>query len=103
MIIILILTLIIILEGESEDYKKTKSKAEKLSKYEFDWYINRIIPHLQKMIDAKEGKINVDYFKNILSKNTFLWISSCFSLKLPKSNGSISLFLSKIDESSFSK
>ena len=58
----------IILEGEAEDYKKIKSKAEKLSKYEFDWYINRIIPHLQKMIDAKEGKIDVDYFKNIVQK-----------------------------------
>ena len=58
----------IILEGEAEDYKKIKSKAEKLKKYKFDWYINRIIPHLQKMIDAKEGKIDVDYFKNIIQK-----------------------------------
>ena len=58
----------IILEGEAEDYKKIKLKAEKLKKYQFDWYINRIIPHIQKMIDAKEGKIDVDYFKNIIQK-----------------------------------
>ena len=38
----------IILEGNAEDYKKIKSKAEKLSKYEFDWYINPIIPHINK-------------------------------------------------------
>ena len=59
----------VVLEGEAEDYKKIKSKAEKLRKFEFDWYINRIIPHLQKMIDAKEGKIDFDYFKNIIQKN----------------------------------
>ena len=58
----------IILEGEAEDYKKIKLKAEKLKKYQFDWYINRIIPHIQKMIDAKEGKIDVDFFKNIIQK-----------------------------------
>ena len=58
----------IVLEGEAEDYKKIKSKAEKLSKYKFDWYINRIIPHLDKMIEAKEGKIDNDYFKNIIQE-----------------------------------
>ena len=58
----------IVLEGEAEDYKKIKSKAEKLSKYKFDWYISRIIPHLDKMIEAKEGKIDNDYFKNIIQK-----------------------------------
>ena len=58
----------IILEGEAEDYKKIKLKAEKLKKYKFDWYIDRIIPHIQKMIDAKEGKIDVDFFKNIIQK-----------------------------------
>ena len=58
----------IILEGEAEDYKKIKLKAEKLKKYKFDWYIDRIILHIQKMIDAKEGKIDVDFFKNIIQK-----------------------------------
>ena len=58
----------IVLEGEAEDYKKIKSKAEKLSRYKFGWYINRIIPHLDKMIEAKEGKIDNDYFKNMIQK-----------------------------------
>ena len=58
----------IILEGEAEDFKKIKSKAEKLKKFKFDWYIDRIIPLVQKMIDAKEGKIDVDFFKNIIQK-----------------------------------
>ena len=38
-------------------------------KYEFDWYINRIIPHIQKMIDAKMGKIDNDYFRDIIKRN----------------------------------
>ena len=58
----------IILEGNADDYKKIKSKAEKLSKYEFDWYIKRIIPNIEKMIQAKEGNIDINYFKNIVQK-----------------------------------
>ena len=59
----------IILEGTAEDYQKIKEKAEKLSKYKFDWYINRIIPHIQKMIDAKMGKVDNDYFRGIIIRN----------------------------------
>ena len=62
----------IILEGTSEDYKKIMSKAKELSKYQFEWYINRIIPHIQKMIDAKEGKIDIDFFKNIIQKKEII-------------------------------
>ena len=59
----------IILEGTADDYKKILSKAENLKKYKFEWYIDRIIPHISKMIEAKEGKIDVEYFKNIIQKN----------------------------------
>ena len=48
----------IILEGTEEDYKKIISKAKELRKYDFEWYIDRIIPHIQKMVEAKEGKID---------------------------------------------
>ena len=58
----------IILEGTADDYKKILDKANDLKKYQFSWYIERIIPHIQKMIDAKEGKIDVDYFKNMIQK-----------------------------------
>ena len=62
----------IILEGTKEDYQNIKEKAEKLRKYKFDWYINRIIPHIQKMIDAKKGKIDNNYFRDIIKKNQVL-------------------------------
>ena len=58
----------IILEGTADDYKKILDKAKDLKKYKFSWYIEKIIPHIQKMIDAKEGKIDVDYFKNMIQK-----------------------------------
>ena len=58
----------IILEGTAQDYIEIISKAKDLAKYEFDWYINRIIPHIEKMVQAKEGKIDVDYFKNMIQK-----------------------------------
>ena len=56
----------IILEGTEEDYKKIISKAKELRKYDFEWYIDRIIPHIQKMVEAKEGKIDIDHFKNMM-------------------------------------
>ena len=59
----------IILEGTVEDYKKILYKAQNLRKYNFEWYIDRIIPLIQKMIEAKEGKIDVEHFKNIIQKN----------------------------------
>ena len=58
----------IILEGTAEDYIKIKKKAEYLKKYEFEWYIDRIIPIIQKMINAKNGNIDVDFFKNIIQE-----------------------------------
>ena len=58
----------IILEGTAQDYRDIITKAKELEKYDFKWYINRIIPHIEKMIEAKEGKIDVDYFKNMIQK-----------------------------------
>ena len=58
----------IILEGNADDYKKILFKAQSLKKFKFEWYIDRIIPHISKMIEAKEGKIDVDYFKSMIQK-----------------------------------
>ena len=58
----------IILEGTAQDYKNIIAKANELKKYEFDWYINKIIPHIKKMVEAKEGNVDIDYFKNMIQK-----------------------------------
>ena len=56
----------IILEGTEDDYKSIISKAKKLRKYEFEWYIDRIIPCVEKMVEAKQGNIDIEFFKNII-------------------------------------
>ena len=56
----------IILEGTAEDYKKIILKAKNLRKYDFEWYIDRIIPIVEKMVQAKEGNIDYNFFKNII-------------------------------------
>ncbi len=60
----------LILEGTSEDYKKIIKKAEKLKKYDFEWYINRIIPLLEKMVEAKNNNIDIEFFKDIIQDKT---------------------------------
>ena len=60
----------IILEGTAEDFEKILKKAKKLSKYDFSWYVDRIIPIIQKFIDAKRKKIDNKFFKNIVQDNT---------------------------------
>jgi ubiquitin-protein ligase len=59
----------IVLEGTAEDYRKIIDKAKSLKKYELDWYIDRILPHLEKMVEAKEGKMDKEYFKNMIQKS----------------------------------
>ena len=59
----------VVLDGTSEDYKKILAKAKELKKYDLNWYFDRIIPHLEKMIEAKEGKIDKEYFKNMIQKS----------------------------------
>jgi hypothetical protein len=62
----------IILEGTVEDYKKIIEKSMKLKRYKFEWYINRIIPHIEKMVEAKEGKIDKNYFMNMIQKKEII-------------------------------
>ena len=58
----------LLLEGTADDYKKILAKCEALKKYKFEWYINRIIPCIEKMMQAKEGKIDIDFFKSVVQK-----------------------------------
>ena len=58
----------LIVEGTAEDYKKILTKCQVLKKYQFEWYINLIIPCIQKMVDAKEGKVDIGFFKRVVQK-----------------------------------
>jgi len=92
----------IILEGNIEDYKSIKEKAQKLIKYNFKWYIDRIIPHIEKMIEAKSGKIDTNYFKSIIQEYSIDricvtdyyitgWILDFFAYRNNKVNGQIKI------------
>ena len=56
----------LIIEGTAEDYEKIYSKTKELRKYDFEWYIDRILPIIQKFIEAKNGNVDVEFFKNIV-------------------------------------
>ena len=49
--------LYLILEGTAKDYKEILAKSKDLSKYELEWYINKIIPHIKKMVEQKKEKL----------------------------------------------
>ena len=51
------------LEGTVEDYRKIINKAKNLRKYKFEWYIDRIIPFIEKMLEAKEGNMDIQHSK----------------------------------------
>ena len=59
----------VVLDGTADDYRKIIDKAKKLKKYKLGWYIDRIIPHLEKMVEAKDGKMDKEYFKNMIQKS----------------------------------
>ena len=40
-----------------------------LSKYDFNWYVDRVLPIIQKFIEAKKGNVDIEYFKNIVQDN----------------------------------
>ena len=108
----------IILEGTEDDYKSIISKAKKLRKYEFEWYIDRIIPCVEKMVEAKQGNIDIEFFKNIIQyqyksdgicggfKQIFGWIIKFLyrqekKYSIYKEEESVFRFFSEEDEKKF--
>jgi hypothetical protein len=95
----------IILEGTAKDYKKIKSKAKKLSKYKFEWYVSRVIPIIDKMIEAKEGKIDVPFFRKIVDNRGEKIDQICYTEYINYINGWILKFFGyySIDKTTFTK
>ena len=53
----------ITLEGKLEDYIKLKEKAMKLKKLDLDFLIDEIIPILYKIIEARKGNVDKEFWK----------------------------------------
>ena len=59
----------IILEGTEDDYKSIISKAKKLRKYEFEWYIDRIIPCVEKLLKQRKEILILNFLKILFNIN----------------------------------
>ena len=53
----------ITLEGKIEDYIKLKEKTMKLKKYDLDFWIDEIIPILDKIIETRKGNVDKEFWK----------------------------------------
>ena len=54
----------IILEGKLEDWKNILKKTKNLSKYDLKEWVSNLEPILLKIIEAKKGKIDKEFWKN---------------------------------------
>ena len=59
------------LEGTLNDYEQLKNKVEKLMGYGIDDWIKELVIIVDKIIGTKKGKIDIDFWKNmIINKET---------------------------------
>ena len=59
------------LEGTLNDYEQLKNKVEKLMGFDIDDWIKELIIIIDKIIETKKGKIDIDFWKNmIINKET---------------------------------
>ena len=56
----------IILEGKCEDWENILKKTKELSKYDLEHWIKELEPILSKIIETKKGKIDKNFWKEIL-------------------------------------
>lgn len=55
----------ITLEGTTEDWKNIHKRLEKLGEYNLQTWYDMLEPILQQFVDAKEGKVDVDFWQRI--------------------------------------
>ena len=53
------------IRGTIEDYLKIINALESLKKYNLDWWINNIIPSLNKIIETLKGDSNLEFWNSI--------------------------------------
>lgn len=58
------------LEGTLKDWQKLRTKTEYLSQYKLAWWTKELLPILDKLIEAKKGKIDKTFWKNTVKFRT---------------------------------
>ena len=56
------------LDGTVEDWENVLHKANSLKQYELSWWIDELLPILNKIIDTKKGNIDIDFWKNMIKE-----------------------------------
>ena len=54
------------LEGTLNDYEELKRKVEKLMGFDIDDWIKELIIIIKKIVETKKGKIDIDFWKNMI-------------------------------------
>lgn len=63
------------LEGTVSDWVSLRERAGRLREYKLDWWIDSLMPVLDKFVDASKGKIDIAFWKSIFS-----WDDGCNGL-----------------------
>jgi len=60
----------ITLTGTPEDWEKIRAKAERLSKYNLDWWLAALLPALDQFVAAAQGQPDLDFWRSLCMINT---------------------------------
>ena len=56
------------LDGTIEDWENVLHKTENLKEYQLSWWIDEIVPILNKIIQTKKGNIDVDFWSSMIKE-----------------------------------
>ena len=56
----------ITIEGTIEDWEKIMSKINEISKYNLEWWTNKLTPIIKEFINAKKGEINKSFWLTMM-------------------------------------
>ena len=58
------------LDGTIEDWENILYKTESLKQYQLSWWIDEIVPILQKIIQTKKGNIDIKFWKSMIKEKS---------------------------------
>ena len=58
----------IYLEGTAADWRRLIDKTQKLREYDLDWWIDELVPVLEKIALAAEGEDDIAFWQSIINK-----------------------------------
>ncbi|MFD2144577.1 DUF4419 domain-containing protein [Mucilaginibacter antarcticus] len=69
------------LEGTTADWESVLTRAQALRKYKLDWWINELEPVLKQFVAASNGKVNNNFWRNMVKQRTVSYDGACGSGK----------------------